>query len=104
MEQAPLTTHFANTPNKVLAVFTPWQSASSGTLAAGSLENYDIHMQGLARVISLRGGLTSLGLNGLLHRIVVWIDHNAAFLHDFPTSVAGEPLPDPNPGHFLGIS
>lgn len=76
----------------------------------GSLENYDIHMQGLSRVIGLRGGLTTLGLNGLLHRIVVWIDRNAAFLHGsamyFPmgTSVSGKPLPDPNPGQFLGSS
>lgn len=76
----------------------------------GSLENYDIHMQGLARVISLRGGLTSLGLNGLLHRIVIWIDRNAAFLHGWAmyfqedTSVSGESPPDPNPGQFLGRS
>jgi hypothetical protein len=76
----------------------------------GSLENYDIHMQGLAKAISLRGGLTSLGLNGLLHRIVVWIDHNAAFLHGssiyFPVdaSVSGEAPSDPNPGQFLGRS
>ncbi|KAJ5193395.1 transcriptional regulator family: Fungal Specific TF [Penicillium cf. viridicatum] len=77
----------------------------------GSLENYDIHMQGLARAISLRGGLTSLGLNGLLHRIVIWIDRNAAFLHGsvmyFPagtTSVLGQTPSDPNPGQFLGRS
>lgn len=76
----------------------------------GSLENYNVHMQGLARVISLRGGLASLGLNGLLKRIVIWIDNNAAFLHGsamyFPEStfMLGEALPDPNPGHFLGSS
>jgi hypothetical protein len=76
----------------------------------GSLENYNIHMHGLARVISLRGGLTSLGLNGLLHRIVVWIDRNAAFLHGsskyflVDSSVSGEPPSEPNPGQFLGSS
>ena len=76
----------------------------------GSLKNYNIHMQGLARVIGLRGGLKSLGLNGLLQRIVVWIDRNSAFLHGsamyFPmdTPVSGEPPPDPNPGQFLGSS
>lgn len=76
----------------------------------GSLENYDIHMQGLSRAISLRGGLTSLGLNGLLHRIVLWIDRNAAFLHGstlyFPagTCRSGETPSDPNPGQFLGRS
>lgn len=47
----------------------------------GSLENYNIHMQGLVRVITLRGGLISLDLNGLLSRIVVWIDRNVAFFH-----------------------
>lgn len=75
----------------------------------GSLENYDIHMQGLARAISLRGGLTSLGLNGLLHRIVIWIDRNAAFLHGsaiyFPAgTMLGQIPSDPNPGQFLGRS
>lgn len=74
----------------------------------GSLENYYIHMQGLSTAISLRGGLTSLGLNGLLHRIVLWIDRNAAFLHGstlyFPagTCRSGETSSDPNPGQFLG--
>lgn len=47
----------------------------------GSLENYGIHMKGLSRVVGLRGGLTTLGFNGLLHRIVVWIDRNSAFLN-----------------------
>ncbi|CDM35594.1 transcriptional regulator family: Fungal Specific TF [Penicillium roqueforti] len=76
----------------------------------GSLENYNIHMQGLARLISLRGGLTSLGLNGLLQRMVIWIDCNAAFLHGsamyflMDTSVPGESPPYPNPGQFLGSS
>ncbi|EED16172.1 conserved hypothetical protein [Talaromyces stipitatus ATCC 10500] len=72
----------------------------------GSLENYDIHMQGLARAVSLRGGLPSLGLNGLLHRMVLWIDRNAAFLHGLPMYFfADTDLPgDPNPGHFLGSS
>lgn len=76
----------------------------------GSRENYHIHMQGLIRVIRLRGGFTSLGLNGLLYRIVLWIDRNAAFLHGFPmyfpvdAFVLGKTFPDPNPGHFLGSS
>lgn len=77
----------------------------------GSLENYNIHMQGLVRVITLRGGLISLGLNGLLSRIVVWIDRNVAFFHrsatyQFPGAafVPDEHLPDPNPGHFLRSS
>lgn len=72
----------------------------------GSLENYGIHMQGLAQAITLRGGLPSLGLNGLLHRIVLWIDRNAAFLHGLPMyfPVDAGLTCDPNPGHFLGSS
>ncbi|RAK98605.1 uncharacterized protein BO80DRAFT_361211 [Aspergillus ibericus CBS 121593] len=76
----------------------------------GSMDDFGVHMRGLLRAVDLRGGLTSLGLNGLLRRIVVWIDRNAAFLHGsslyFPgaTFVPGQPLPDPNPGHFLGAS
>jgi hypothetical protein len=77
----------------------------------GSFENYNVHMQGLVRAISLRGGFATLGLDGLLYRIVVWVDRNAAFLHGsgtyyFPgaTFVPDGSLPDPNPGHFLGSS
>lgn len=71
----------------------------------GSLENYDIHMQGLSRVIGLRGGLTALGLNGLLHRIVVWIDRNAAFLHGsamyFPMPISLKLVMDSLGGLFV---
>lgn len=75
----------------------------------GTLESYHIHMQGLARAIELRGGPTSLGLNGLLHRIVLWIDQNAAFLHGsglyfLDNTISAEILPEPNPGQFLGSS
>jgi hypothetical protein len=76
----------------------------------GSLATYKMHMQGLARMIDLRGGLSSLGLNGLLRRMVIWIDRNAAFVQGselyFPGTsfVSGDPLADPNPGHFLGAS
>ncbi|RJE19778.1 hypothetical protein PHISCL_07894 [Aspergillus sclerotialis] len=76
----------------------------------GTMDSYDVHMKGLTKAVGLRGGLSSLGLNGLLRRIVVWIDRNSAFLHGSPlffpgaTFVPGQPLPDPNPGHFLGAS
>lgn len=71
----------------------------------GSSDAYRVHMQGLTQMIMLRGGLTSLGLGGLLRRIVIWIDRNAAFLHGsrelyFPH----DKLPDPNPAHFLSAS
>jgi hypothetical protein len=76
----------------------------------GDMDSYSVHMKGLRRAVGQRGGLTALGLNGLLRRIVVWIDRNAAFLHGwslyFPgaTFVPGQALPDPNPGHFLASS
>ncbi|KAL6237230.1 hypothetical protein BDW75DRAFT_228879 [Aspergillus navahoensis] len=63
---------------------------------------------GLQRAVELRGGLDALGLGGLLRRIVIWIDRNGAFLNGRPyispgeTFAPGQPLPDPNPGHFLG--
>ncbi|KAL2824392.1 hypothetical protein BDW59DRAFT_162499 [Aspergillus cavernicola] len=74
----------------------------------GDVDNYAVHMRGLERAVELRGGLLSLGLGGLLRRIVIWIDRNGAFLNGstlyFPgeTFAPGQPLPDPNPGHFLG--
>ncbi|KAL4740887.1 hypothetical protein BDV11DRAFT_213783 [Aspergillus similis] len=74
----------------------------------GNPENYAVHMQGLRRAVELRGGLDALGLGGLLRRIVVWIDRNGAFLNGstlyFPgeTFAPGQPLPNPNPGQFLG--
>ncbi|KAL2815138.1 hypothetical protein BJX63DRAFT_430960 [Aspergillus granulosus] len=74
----------------------------------GDVDNYAVHMRGLERAVELRGGLLSLGLGGLLRRIVIWIDRNGAFLNGsalyFPgeTFAPGQPLPGPNPGHFLG--
>lgn len=76
----------------------------------GNVGTYGVHMQGLHQIVNIRGGLDGLGLGGLLRRIVVWIDRNGAFLNGstlhFPgaTFVHGQPLPDPNPGHFLGAS
>ncbi|KAJ9293875.1 transcriptional regulator family: Fungal Specific TF [Paecilomyces variotii] len=76
----------------------------------GSLDTYNTHMMGLVQMVDLRGGLASLGLDGLLRRICIWIDRNSAFLNGAPlyfpndTFVLGEPLPGPNPGHFLGAT
>ena len=67
-------------------------------------------MQGLHKIVHLRGGLDYLGLGGLLRRIVIWIDRNGALLNGsllyFPgaTFAPGQPQPEPNPGHFLGVS
>ncbi|KXS94899.1 hypothetical protein AC578_1665 [Pseudocercospora eumusae] len=47
-------------------------------LLFGQRETFHTHMTGLQRMVSLRGGLQALGLNGLLERILLWIDANAA--------------------------
>ena len=60
-------------------------------------------------MLKLRGGLPTLGLNGLLERMLVWIDVNAAHLTGMPTILGGEDLPTkvvfaaPDPYHFAGI-
>lgn len=71
----------------------------------GDLESYAVHMEGLRRMIELRGGLLGLGLNGLLRRIVIWIDLNSSFLLNtgrvFPRhyfTVEGDA--EPNPAAF----
>ncbi|KAL8674042.1 MAG: hypothetical protein Q9168_001574 [Polycauliona sp. 1 TL-2023] len=80
---------------------------------AGDEEQFHLHMRGLVKMVELRGGLQSLGLNGLLARMLLWIDLNAAFLLQtrvyFPHNEAlpGHTVPrptQPNPGHFLGAS
>lgn len=70
---------------------------------------FSAHMQGLSLMLKMRGGLGTLGLDGLLERMVVWIDLNAAFIcglgklfgnEEFPTLVDIE---RPDPYHFAGI-
>ena len=70
---------------------------------------FSAHMQGLSLMLKMRGGLGTLGLDGLLERMVVWIDLNAAFIcgldklfgnEEFPTLVEIE---KPDPYHFAGI-
>ena len=63
------------------------------------------HMQGVTRMVSLRGGLPALGLDGLLENILLWIDANVSHItrsrlyfdqRAFPPSGANvtHPLPD----------
>lgn len=70
---------------------------------------FSTHMKGLSTMLKMRGGLGTLGLDGLLERMVVWIDLNAAFIcgltalfgtDAFPTVVKFE---SPDPYHFAGI-
>jgi hypothetical protein len=72
----------------------------------GDQESFEKHMAGLMKMIDMRGGLCSLGLNGMLARICVWIDRNSAMLHNTPihfTSVPEELSTQVNPSGFLAI-
>lgn len=51
----------------------------------GSRETYDVHMNGLTRMIRLRGGMSNLGFEGGLERMLHWHDTN------FSSIVRGEP-------------
>jgi len=67
------------------------------------------HMQGVTRMVSLRGGLPALGLDGLLERILLWIDANVSHLsrsrlyfdqRAFPPSAPNVTHPAPDPTRF----
>ena len=50
----------------------------------GDTSSYNIHMSGLEKMVRMRGGVESLGLGGLLARMVVWLDFNHSKLHGTP--------------------
>ena len=56
----------------------------------GDLDNYTVHMRALSKIVSLRGGLESLGLDGLLRQIVVWVDWKGASLYGSMLYFPGE--------------
>jgi hypothetical protein len=73
----------------------------------GDQISYGEHMKGLVKMIELRGGLSSLGLNGMLAKICIWIDCNSAVLHNSPlhfTSVPHHLSTQVNPSGFLAVS
>ncbi|PBP23843.1 hypothetical protein BUE80_DR005256 [Diplocarpon rosae] len=47
----------------------------------GEAASYQIHMAGLAKMVELRGGLDHIGLDGLIKRMVLWLDYNHAKVH-----------------------
>lgn len=47
----------------------------------GDAQSYRVHMKGLQRMVQMRGGLTHLGLQGLLERMILWLDFNHAKVH-----------------------
>lgn len=72
----------------------------------GDSEMFHGHMKGLKMMIKLRGGMSELGLGGLLERMIVWIDLNAAHVTGMAPMIGGKDLPTevsfdgPNPHHF----
>lgn len=40
-----------------------------------------MYMIGMSQIVRLRGGLDSLGLDGLLTRMIVWLDFNYAMIY-----------------------
>ena len=76
----------------------------------GTGASYHTHMRGLTSIITQRGGLGSLGLGGLLMRMVLWIDINSAFIlggktyFETTAPLAGHVgFMQPNPMNFLSI-
>lgn len=75
----------------------------------GDESSYHAHMQGVAKMLQLRGGLQNLGLEGLLARLLVFIDSNSAFLLNASLHLQGSSFPRqpafilPNPRQFIGI-
>jgi len=75
----------------------------------GDSKVFAAHMKGLQMMLKMRGGLSTLGLNGLLERMCVWIDLNACFLIGAEKFLGNEIHPTtvefaaPDPYHFAGI-
>jgi len=65
----------------------------------GDSKAYQILMSGLAQMVHLRGGLENLALEGLMRRMIVWLDFNHASRHgsrihfDQSTEVSRRPSP-----------
>jgi len=67
----------------------------------GDRNAFAMHMSGLQKIVELRGGLSTLGLDGLLERMLLWVDVNASFAtgfdiffnkRDYPTPTEHPPL------------
>ena len=100
--------------------FTPDRCSADELIAAatkmasfeamfGDQTAFQTHMSGLRNLVDIRGGLPSLGLGGLLARMVCWVDCNSSFLLNTPLAFPenGFLLPKPmsfDPQSFLGDS
>lgn len=76
----------------------------------GSEGAYHAHMAGVQGMLQLRGGLETLGLDGFLARLLIFIDTNSAFLLNTRLHLEASSFPRlapfalPNPGRFIGAS
>ncbi|KAF2863567.1 hypothetical protein K470DRAFT_210331 [Piedraia hortae CBS 480.64] len=74
--------------------------------AFGSRDDANTHMRGLHRMVLMRGGLPSLGLNGFVERVLLWIDSNVCYLLNrnlyFNDLSATPRHPPPDAMKFLG--
>lgn len=64
-------------PDQVIGTVTKMASYEA---MFGTATLYHTHMRGLQHMIGQRGGLRTLGLNGLMMRMIQWIDINSAFI------------------------
>ncbi|KAK4579905.1 hypothetical protein LTR86_000106 [Recurvomyces mirabilis] len=104
--------------NKTLA--DPKKGISDAMLAAvvkvaayeaifGDSASFTAHMKGLKMMLKMRGGYSTLGLNGLIERMILWIDLNAAHITGLERHLDGAfetkvTFAAPDPFHFAGIS
>ena len=104
--------------NKTLA--DPKRGISDAMLAAvakvaayeaifGDSATFTAHMKGLKMMLKMRGGYSTLGLNGLIERMILWIDLNAAHITGLERHLDGAfetkvSFAAPDPFHFAGIS
>jgi len=76
----------------------------------GTETAYHAHMKGVEKMLRLRGGLSVLGLDGFLSRLLIFIDTNSAFLLNTHLYLQDSAFPRlapfvmPNPGRFIGAS
>ena len=74
----------------------------------GDRRIFNTHMTGLLRMVSLRGGLLALGLDGLLERVLLWVDSNASHVTNLNPYFDGQAFPSrtqhprPDPQRFAG--
>lgn len=70
----------------------------------GEPEEYLMHMTGLKKMVTIRGGLERLGVRGILMISLLWSDANCASLLRTTPFFAEHDLPDPDIESFCSGS